>query len=50
VRIAGKPFKVVGLLAHVGTQLSRDRLEIDEHAWIPISTLQANWPRWWTRR
>jgi len=38
----------VGLLAHVGTQLSRDRLEIDEHAWIPISTMQANWPRWWT--
>ena len=48
VRIAGKPFKVVGLLAHVGTQLSRDRLEIDEHAWIPISTMQAIWPRWWT--
>lgn len=48
IRIAGKPFKVVGLLEHVGTQLSRDRLEIDEHAWIPISTMQANWPRWWT--
>jgi putative ABC transport system permease protein len=48
VRIAGKPFKIVGLLEHVGTQLSRDRLEIDEHAWIPISTMQANWPRWWT--
>ena len=48
VRIAGKPFKVVGLLAHVGTQLSRDRLEIDEQAWIPISTMQANWPRSWT--
>jgi putative ABC transport system permease protein len=48
VRIAGKPFQVVGLLEPVGTQLSRDRLEIDEHAWIPISTLQANWPRWWT--
>jgi putative ABC transport system permease protein len=48
VRIGGKPFKVVGLLDHVGTQLSRDRLEIDEHAWIPISTLQANWPSWWT--
>jgi putative ABC transport system permease protein len=48
VRIAGKPFRVVGLLAHVGTQLSRDRLEIDEHAWIPITTLQANWPRPWT--
>jgi putative ABC transport system permease protein len=48
VRIAGKPFKVVGLLEHLGTQLSRDRLEIDEHAWIPISTLHANWPAWWT--
>lgn len=48
VRVAGKPFKVVGLLEHVGTQLSSDRLEIDRHAWIPITTMQANWPRSWT--
>jgi len=48
VRVAGKPFRVVGLLERVGTQLSRDRMEIDDHAWIPITTLQANWPRWWT--
>ena len=48
VRIAGMPFKVVGLLAPVGTQLARDRLEIDEHAWLPITTVQSTWPRWWT--
>jgi putative ABC transport system permease protein len=48
LRIAGKPFEVVGVLERVGTQLSRDRLEIDEQAWIPITTMQANWPRWWT--
>jgi putative ABC transport system permease protein len=48
LRIAGKPFKVVGVLERVGTQLSRDRMEIDEQAWIPITTMQANWPRWWT--
>ncbi|MBW2399117.1 MAG: ABC transporter permease [Deltaproteobacteria bacterium] len=48
VRIAGKPFRVVGLLERVGTQLSRDRMEIDEQAWIPITTLQTGWPSWWT--
>lgn len=48
VRIAGKPFKVVGLLDHVGVQLSRDRMLIDDHIWVPISTVQANWPQWWT--
>jgi putative ABC transport system permease protein len=48
IRLAGRPFKVVGLLEPVGTQLSRDRLEIDEHAWVPISTVQMHWPRWWT--
>ncbi len=48
IRLAGKPFKVVGLLEHVGTQLSRDRMLIDEHAWIPITTLQDNWPKGWT--
>lgn len=48
VRLAGKPFVVVGFLQRVGTQLSRDRMEIDLHAWIPITTMQANWPRPWT--
>jgi len=48
IRIAGKPFRVVGFLERVGTQLSRDRLEIDDHVWIPITTLQASWPSWWT--
>ena len=28
IRIGGKPFKVVGLLDRVGTQLSRDRMEL----------------------
>jgi putative ABC transport system permease protein len=50
IRIGGKPFRVVGFLERVGTQLSRDRLEIDEHVWIPITTMQANWPRWWTEQ
>jgi putative ABC transport system permease protein len=49
VRIAGKPFKVIGVLDRVGTQLSRDRMEIDDHIWVPISTVQLNWPRWWTQ-
>jgi len=48
IRIAGKPFKVVGFLERVGTQLSRDRLEIDEQVWMPITTVQSNWPRPWT--
>jgi putative ABC transport system permease protein len=48
LRVAGKPFRVVGFLEEVGTQLSRDRMEIDEQAWIPITTMQAHWPRWWT--
>jgi putative ABC transport system permease protein len=49
IRIAGTPFQVVGLLERVGTQLSRDRMEIDEHAWVPLSTAQTLWPRWWTQ-
>jgi len=47
VRIAGTPFEVVGLLARVGTQLSRDRMEIDEQAWVPLTTAQALWPPPW---
>ena len=49
VRIAGTPFRVVGVLDRVGTQLSRDRMEIDEQAWVPLTTAQSLWPRWWTR-
>ncbi|HJO23129.1 MAG: ABC transporter permease [Myxococcota bacterium] len=48
IRIAGKPFEVVGFLEPVGTQLSRDRMEIDEQVWVPITTVQLNWPSWWT--
>jgi putative ABC transport system permease protein len=48
IRLAGKPFRVIGFLEPVGTQLSRDRMEIDEQVWIPITTHQANWPSWWT--
>lgn len=48
IRLGGKPFEVVGFLEEVGTQLTRDRMEIDEQIWIPITTLQSNWPSWWT--
>jgi putative ABC transport system permease protein len=48
VRLAGTPFKVVGILTHVGTQLGRDGDEIDDQAWVPLSTFQAQWPRPWT--
>lgn len=48
VRIAGKPFQVVGILQHVGVQLSRDRMLIDDQVWVPITTVHANWPQWWT--
>ncbi len=48
VRLDGRPFQVVGLLAPVGTQLSQDRMEIDKQAWAPITTVQTHWPRWWT--
>jgi putative ABC transport system permease protein len=44
----GKPFRVIGFLEHLGTQLSSDRNEIDEQAWVPITTVQVNWPKWWT--
>ena len=44
VRIMGNPFQVVGVLDRVGTQLSRDGDEIDDQAWVPISTHLALWP------
>ncbi len=48
VRLQGIPFQVVGVLEPVGVQLSRDGLLIDDQAWVPLTTMQANWPEWWT--
>lgn len=48
VRIAGMPFEVIGVLARVGAQLGRDGDEIDDQAWIPITTFRLLWPRDWT--
>ena len=48
IRVAGIPFRVVGILARVGTQLGRDGDEIDDQVWVPLSTFQVQWPRWWT--
>jgi len=48
IRIEGKPFQVVGLLARVGTQLSRDSSALDEQVWVPLSTYQGFWPAPWT--
>ncbi len=48
IRVAGIPFRVVGLLDYVGVQFNRDRMLIDDQAWVPISTVHANWPEWWT--
>ena len=41
VRLQGQTFEVIGLLDRVGTQLSRDTSELDEQAWIPLSTFQS---------
>jgi putative ABC transport system permease protein len=48
IRLDGKPFTVIGVLEEVGTQLHRDRLEIDDQIWVPLSTLQYHWPPDWT--
>ena len=48
VRVAGQPFEVVGVLERVGDQLGRDGDEIDEQAWVPITTFRLLWPRWWS--
>lgn len=48
IRLDGRPFEVVGLLAPVGVQLSQDRMLIDEQTWAPLSTVQALWPQEWT--
>jgi len=40
LRINGQPFRVIGLLDRVGTQLWRDgATELDEQIWIPIRTM-----------
>jgi putative ABC transport system permease protein len=48
IRLDGKPFQVVGLLAPVGVQLSQDRMLIDQQTWAPLTTVQMLWPRSWT--
>ncbi len=46
VRIRGQSFEVVGLLGRVGSQLWRDNgAEIDDQAWIPLTTLFTLDPR-----
>jgi putative ABC transport system permease protein len=46
VRIRGQSFEVVGLLSRVGSQLWRDNgAEIDDQAWIPLTTLFTIDPR-----
>ena len=47
VRLDGTPFQVVGVLARVGTQLSRDGAEIDDQLWVPLSVHLAMWPNPW---
>jgi putative ABC transport system permease protein len=49
VRIGGSPFRVVGILGRVGTQLARDGDAIDEQIWIPISTHFILWPNPWVQ-
>ena len=44
IRIGGTPFRVVGRMQRVGTQLARDGALIDEQIWVPISTHQTLWP------
>ena len=48
IRLDGRPFEVVGLLAPVGVQLSQDRMLIDEQTWTPLTTAQTLWPKDWT--
>jgi putative ABC transport system permease protein len=47
VRIDGTPFRVVGVLERVGTQLSRDRDELDDQLWVPLSTHLMLWHNPW---
>jgi putative ABC transport system permease protein len=43
IRLGGTPFRVVGTLERVGTQLARDGPLIDEQVWVPLSTHQTQW-------
>jgi putative ABC transport system permease protein len=43
IRLGGTPFRVVGRLERVGTQLARDGPLIDEQIWVPLSTHQVLW-------
>jgi putative ABC transport system permease protein len=47
VRLDGTPFRVVGVLERVGTQLARDGVEIDDQLWVPLSVHLALWPNPW---
>jgi ABC-type antimicrobial peptide transport system permease subunit len=47
VRLGGIPFRVVGILGRVGTQLSRDGEAIDDQIWVPLSTHFVHWPNPW---
>jgi putative ABC transport system permease protein len=49
IRLDGKPFQVVGLLAPVGIQLSQDRMLIDKQVWGPLTTIQTLFPPWWSQ-
>jgi len=46
IRIRGMPYAVIGFLAPVGTQLSRDFDEIDQQVWIPLTALLAEGSRY----
>jgi putative ABC transport system permease protein len=50
IRIRGMPYQVIGFLAPVGTQLSRDFDEIDQQVWIPLTSLLAEGPRYGVER
>ena len=39
IRIGGVPFRIVGVLARVGTQLSRDGFLIDDHVPKVVNTV-----------
>lgn len=43
IRLGGTPFRVVGVLARVGTQLARDGPLIDDQIWVPLATHQTQW-------
>ncbi len=46
IRVRGRPFRVVGVLRRVGTQLWRDNGdELDDQVWIPITALFVLDPR-----